>query len=440
MPLTDGKNPKRLKVLVSCYACDPAMGSEPGMGGKWILQMARYHDLWVLTEQNQFAQALAEYLERHCPELKSAVRIIGIPHHRFHFAEKLWESFFYYWTYRSWQLDAYREAQRLFQQIDFDLAHHLNMIGYREPGYLWKLPIPFVWGPIGGHAQIPLRFLGALGTRGAFQYGIRNVLNWLQMRTSRRVKEAMRQATVLLAATREDQVAIRHIHGKDAVLLNEQGTNPIASITEREPFDGQRPLRLVWCGIFVARKALPLALRVLQLAARKIPIELHIVGSGACEAAWKSLAERLGVSAFCCWHGMLPHDQALEVIQRSDVMLFTSLQEGTPAVVVEAIQSGIPVICHDKCGFGTVVTETSGIKIPVKNPRLSCESFAEVIIRLALSPVLLQSLSQGALQRAREITWPKQAEIMLDCYQQAIHAPPDRSQFHAGSGPTKSAH
>lgn len=440
MPLTDGKNPKRLKVLVSCYACDPAMGSEPGMGGKWILQMARYHDLWVLTEQNQFAQALAEYLERHCPELKSAVRIIGIPHHRFHFAEKLWESFFYYWTYRSWQLDAYREAQRLFQQVQFDLAHHLNMIGYREPGYLWKLPIPFVWGPIGGHAQIPWRFLPSLGRKGAYQHGIRNLLNWIQMRSSFRVKLAMQRASQLLAATVDDKTAIRRIHKREAILLNEQAANPRASQTEREPFDGHRPLRVVWCGNFNAGKALPLALRAIQRAAAEISLELHIVGSGSCEEEWKALAESLDVSTLCHWYGRLPHDCAMEIIGRSDVMLFTSLKEGTPAVVVEAIQTGVPVICHDKCGFATVITERSGVKVPVKNPSVSISSFSEAMIRLAKNPGLLTSLSCGAVQRAEEISWSNQARILLECYQQAIHAPPDRSQFHAGSGPTKSAH
>ena len=352
---------RRLKVLVSCYACDPTLGSEPGMGGNWVLQLARHHDLWVLTEENRFAPALAKYLEHHHPELKAAVHIIGVPRRRF--GEKLWQSFFYYWTYRCWQKDAYREAQRLLQQVSFDLAHQLNMIGYREPGYLWKLPIPFLWGPIGGHAQMPWKFLIALGPGGGLQYGVRNVFNWLQMRTSRRAKKAMQQATVLLAATHEDQAAIRSIHGREAVLLNEQGTNPIASTKVVELFGGQRPLRVVWCGIFVARKALPLALRVIQLAAREIPIELHIVGAGACEGAWKSLAERLEITTFCHWHGTLPHDEALEIIRRSNVMLFTSLQEGTPAVVIEAIQSGVPVICHDKCGFGNVVTETSGIKI-----------------------------------------------------------------------------
>ena len=83
MPIADPKERRRLKVLVSCYACDPTRGSEPGMGGNWVLQLARHHDLWVLTEQNQYAPALADYLERHCPELKPAIHIVGIPRRRF---------------------------------------------------------------------------------------------------------------------------------------------------------------------------------------------------------------------------------------------------------------------------------------------------------------------------------------------------------------------
>lgn len=425
MSLTDGKYRERLKIIVSCYACDPAMGSEPGMGGKWILQLARYHDLWVLTEQNRYAPALAAYLEHHCPELKAAIHIIGIP--RYRFGEKLWEPFFYYWTYRRWQRDAYREAQRLLQEIKFDVVHHLNMIGYREPGYLWKLPVPFVWGPIGGHVQVPWRFLPALGRKGACQHGIRNLLNWIQMRSSFRVKLAMQRASQLLAATLDDKAAIRRIHKREALLLNEQAANPRVLQTEREPFDGHRPLRVVWCGNFGAGKALPLALRAIRRAAEEVSLELHIVGSGSCEEEWKTLAESLDVSSLCHWYGRLSHDRAKEIIGRSDVMLFTSLKEGTPAVVVEAIQTGVPVICHDKCGFGTVITERSGVKVPVKNPSVSISSFSEAMIRLAKNPDLLNSLSCGAIQRAEEISWPNQARIMLECYQRASNRSYDRS-------------
>lgn len=420
---------RRLKILVSCYACDPELGSEPGMGGNWVVQLARHHDLWVLTEANRFAPALINYIDRHCPELKSAIHVTGIPRRRF--GESLWQHFFYYWTYRRWQKDALREARALQHQIAFDLVHQLNMIGYREPGYLWQLQLPFIWGPIGGHAQMPWRFLFALGLRGGLQCGIRNVLNWLQMRGSWRVKQAVKQATVLLAATREDQAAIRRLHSREALLLNEQGANPIPTDASRDLYNGQRPLRIVWCGVFVPRKALPLALKVTQLVARETSVELHIVGAGPMERAWKTLAERLGVTALCRWHGMLPRSESLGIIRQSDLLLFTSLQEGTPAVVLEAIQSGVPVICHDLCGFGTIVTEMSGVKIPVEGPERSCRAFADAVVRVAQAPELLHRLSEGALQRANEIAWPNQTKVMLDCYRKAMRLPSFQTKEYA---------
>jgi hypothetical protein len=53
------------------------------MGGNWVVQLAQHHDLWVLTEANRFAPALTRYLDRHCPELKSAIHVVGIPRKRF---------------------------------------------------------------------------------------------------------------------------------------------------------------------------------------------------------------------------------------------------------------------------------------------------------------------------------------------------------------------
>lgn len=422
-------NGRRLNILVSCYACDPELGSEPGMGGNWVLQLARHHDLWVLTEANRFAPALTRYLDRHCPELKSAIHVIGIPRQRF--GENIWQHFFYYWTYRRWQKDALRVARELHSQIEFDLAHQLNMIGYREPGYLWQLGIPFVWGPIGGHAQMPWRFLFTLGLRGGLQCSLRNLLNWVQMRSSLRVKQAAQQAAVLLAATQEDQAAIRCLHGREALLLNEQGATPIASNDSRDLYYGQRPLRIVWCGVFVPRKALPIALEVTRLVAQEVAVELHIVGTGPLEQSWKVSAERLGITSLCRWHGMLPRAKSLAIIRQSDLMLFTSLQEGTPAVVLEAIQSGVPVICHDMCGFGTIVTEMSGVKIPVKGPERSCRAFADAIVRVAKNPSILRRLSEGALKRANEIAWPNQTKVVLDCYTQAMRLAPRETNEYA---------
>src|SRR5438445_7002045 len=54
----------RLKVLISAYACEPGKGSEPEVGWQWALQMARFHDVTVLTRANN-EPAIAEGL-RHC--------------------------------------------------------------------------------------------------------------------------------------------------------------------------------------------------------------------------------------------------------------------------------------------------------------------------------------------------------------------------------------
>src|SRR5438552_9256700 len=46
---------QRLKVLISAYACEPNKGSEPEVGWQWALQMARFHDVMVLTRANNRA-------------------------------------------------------------------------------------------------------------------------------------------------------------------------------------------------------------------------------------------------------------------------------------------------------------------------------------------------------------------------------------------------
>ena len=43
---------RKLKVLMSAYACEPGKGSEPEVGWQWALQMARFHDVTVLTRAN----------------------------------------------------------------------------------------------------------------------------------------------------------------------------------------------------------------------------------------------------------------------------------------------------------------------------------------------------------------------------------------------------
>jgi hypothetical protein len=398
-------------VIVSAYACDPDAGSEPGMGWHWIRNLARHHDLWVLTEENRFAPALERGIRQH-QDLEGKVQIVPVRRQRY--GERVLSQM-YYLSYRQWQRDAFRKAEALHREIGFDLAHQLNMIGYREPGFLWKLEIPFLWGPIGGHAQMLWPFVKEQDGPGRLHYGVRNVLNALQMRSSPRVRRAVRRASVLLAATPEDQAALSAIHHRPSLLVPEVGTNPRSdapSVTRTSP-RAPGPLRLAWCGLCIPRKALPLGLHGLRGALdRGVDARLDVVGDGPCREQWTRLSKELSLGGHCEWHGAQPHDRALALIESADALLFTSVQDATATVVVEALQSGVPVICHDAFGFGGVVDASCGLKVPMRNPDASKEGFAEAIVRLAKSPALVETLSSGALDRARSMAWPiKAAEV-----------------------------
>lgn len=411
------------KILISAYACSPDYGSEPGMGWNWVNRLSEHYDVWVLTDEFYAAQC-RKYLEKNRIS-KPSLHLIGIerPGGRHRIYGYFW---LHYLTQNLWQRKAFKVAHQLHTIEKFDIIHQLNMIGYREPGYLWKLDSskPFVWGPIGGHVQMPTTFFPSFDLKDQIVYGLRNVLNFIQMRCLPRVRKAMQRADVLFAATQEDEKAIAQIHSRSAILLNETGTK---AQMERAPdgkfADHSRTLEIVWAGVFIGCKALPLGLHALAMACRKNPnmrIRLTIVGDGPCNSSWRKLAAELGIADRCVWTGWIPHDQAQARIQTADAMLFTSLKDASSTVVPEALMHGVPVVCHDVCGFGEMVTKRCGIKIPLIDPKTSIKGFAEAMLVLEENRHFTEELAEGALVRARELTWENKLEIMLAEYRRVL--------------------
>ena len=76
---------------------------------------------------------------------------------------------------------------------------------------------------------------------------------------------------------------------------------------------------------------------------REYPIELHVIGVDKSKVN-KSLLTDLNKVYFYSW---ISHQEVQEHFQQCHALLFTSLNEGTPHVVIEALSNGLPVICHD---------------------------------------------------------------------------------------------
>jgi glycosyltransferase involved in cell wall biosynthesis len=179
------------------------------------------------------------------------------------------------------------------------------------------------------------------------------------------------------------------------------------------------PLVLCWSGLFCGIKALPLLLRALA-GLRNHDWILHVIGDGPEKANWMKELHFLNLGDRIVFHGQVTRVQALEIMDMADVLVHSSVKEGTPHVVLEALSSGMPVICHDACGMGVAVDESCGIKVPLVEPEASVAGFRSAIKRMLVQPDLLEGLSRGALARSVELSWSRKIEHYLAAYAETM--------------------
>ncbi len=414
-----------MKALVSAYACNPRKGSEEGVGWNWVRCIAAFADPTVLVAEYHQSD-IEDYLQQHPGELDH-VRFVFVPHRPWHYRPtSLWKKVegsllkpAMNLAYMLWLRDAGKLARQLHRQEPFSLAHQLTYVGFRFPGHLWKLGVPFVWGPIGGLENTPWRFLPVLGVGGAVYYTGRNLINGVQRLFLRSARKAFRQADRVIAATSGIQREIRCWYGVGSRVICEVG--PPEGITRKtQPREAHEPLRLIWSGEHLPGKALPLLLQALSHIENGYAWHLDILGHGPLTDAWRRQAVELGLDDRCTWHGLLPRDEALEAMSRGHLLVITSLKDLTSTVLLEALALGLPVVCPDHCGFSDVVNEECGIKLPVRNPAQLVADMAQAIEALCRDESRRQALAEGAVRRAGEYSWGRKAVEIEEVYRIAM--------------------
>jgi glycosyltransferase involved in cell wall biosynthesis len=409
-------NPRRPKVLLLAYSCMPLRGSEPGIGWNRAKEISKYCDVWVICNEQDCKEPVESYLAEH-PDERTA-NFIYVPRDRVSLALEKFPGLFYL-GYRRWHRLAVKAARRLNSKIGFDISHQTTFIGYREPSDLWKLDIPFVWGPIGGTHSFPGQFLGSLPAVARIYELTRNIVNRFQIRTNRRVRQAAEKAARIFVASRHVQSDFKEISNKKTTVLCDVG---VTSITELIPKSHNETLKIVWSGVLEARKALDLGLEALARIPGSISLELNVLGEGPMRQHWQQLANRLGIQEKVRFHGNLPHAEAMSVVSESDCFLFSSLRDTTGTVLPEALSLGLPVICLDHQGAADCVDDTCGIKVRVSDRQTTIKDLASALMQFAEDRDRLNKMSRAAHQRARSYLWSKQAEVIASAYNEILAA------------------
>jgi glycosyltransferase involved in cell wall biosynthesis len=405
-----------LKVLVSAFAFSPVRGSEFAIGWDYVRAIAAHHQVWVIARGTEKDET-ESYLRQN-PDAMPNTIVHYVPWTDMQFNFPLWEIPFSI-QYRRWQWQAYQLASALDSKIDFDLTHHITATGFREPGFLWKIDKPFIWGPVGGLQYFPLHLREAVPWRTRPFLAAKNVSTYLAMRSSR-VRKAAATAKLVIAGTSEAAQRAEALWGKKAPVLCEVNAPACQPDPPQRRPKGQK-LRIIFSGSFEPRKALNIVLLALErLKNAQFGWELICLGSGPLETRWKALADACGIADRCTFTGKLPRAEAISLMATGHCFVQPSLYDATSSVVAEALSMGLPIVCLDHFGFRDAVDSSCGIRIKTDSFQQIVRDFANSLQILALNEDLRYQLGVGAKRASAHLTWKYKARVLNDLYRAVL--------------------
>jgi glycosyltransferase involved in cell wall biosynthesis len=141
---------------------------------------------------------------------------------------------------------------------------------------------------------------------------------------------------------------------------------------------GNGASRILWPGRLVEQKDPMLTLEVLaRVRERGAEFVLDVVGDGHLKEPARARAKELGVTDVIQWHA--PSQDMARWYRSSDLLLMTSVYEGIPLVIYEALAMGVPVVAPALPGNVEFMDADSGVLI---DPRDDVDRYADAIVSL----------------------------------------------------------
>jgi len=403
-----------LRVLISAYACEPGKGSEPAVGWMWVQQIARFHEVWVITRANNREP------------IESALSIEPLPNVHWIYADlPRWARFWkkkqrgVHLYYYLWQAAVFAVARKWHRKINFELIHHVTLGQYWVPSFLALLPIPFVWGPVGGGESAPPGFWWDFSPRGKRFELMRNLARTLAS-FNPMMRACAKRSRIAIGTTEQTAQRLKKL-GAAHVEVHPQFGMTTSEIQHfaKFPIRSEKTFRLISMGRLIHWKGFHLSLRAFAKFQTDYPdSEYWITSSGAEDERLKTLAKNLGVeNKVVFWGGFRTLQEVYSKLEECDVLVHPALHEAFGNVCLEAMAAGRPVVCLDLGGPALQVTEQTGIKVSARTPEQAVYDLSIAFRRLATDPELRIRLGQGARRRAAiDFAWERKGEWMNRVY------------------------
>lgn len=396
-----------MKILLSAYACEPYKGSEPSVGWNWSRELAKLnHEVWVLTRTNNKKIINHYYSKNPKPE-----KLIFIYYDLPQWA-KWWKKGqtgirFYYLL---WQWFAYIFIKNIHEKENFDCVHHVTFVSIRQPSFMGRLGIPFIFGPVAGGESAPWRLRFSYDIRGIIIDTIRDISNFL-IKIDPLMLATFKQADKIFVTSNQTKKLIPKKYQQKTQIQMAIGLNINDFKSDLSNQNKKtEAFKLLFMGRFLYWKGMDIGIQAFALFLKTVPTaRLTMVGMGREEKKWKKLTEKLGINGQVDWIPWVARDHISDLFARHDIFLFPSLHDSGGMVVLESIAHGLPVICTDIGGPGIIVDDSCGVKISTQGetPNTIIKKIVIELIAYKNNNALKQNLSVGGSVRVETFYWNK---------------------------------
>ena len=286
----------------------------------------------------------------------------------------------HYWTSKEmlrWTLKAYKLAKELTKKNKYDLCH------------CW-----FGWpcGWIGSRLKMP--YIVALRGSDVPGYNIR--LKFLDKIFFKPLSKKIWKKAMVVTTNSEGlkELALKTLNRDIKIIYNGVNINEFRPNCIRKIGD---KIKLVSTGRLIKRKGYEYLIEALK--SFKDDYTLTLVGDGDLEGELKELSKGLNVE----FRGKLNREGVIKELQKADIFVLPSLNEGMSNSVLEAMACGLPVIVTDVGGSKELIKD-NGIIVE----KGSVESLKNVLNKIDIKD--LDEMGKKSRRIAEEMSWGKVAE------------------------------
>lgn len=134
-----------------------------------------------------------------------------------------------------------------------------------------------------------------------------------------------------------------------------------------------------------------------EIASRMPGWTLDIYGSGELEERMKDEIRWSSLSETVTMHGFV--EDVSQVYAETDILLLTSITEGFPMVIIEAMRCGVPVVSTD-CPSGpaeVIETGKTGMLVPLDDD----SAYVDAVCRLMRDTDMRERMGREAMECSR---------------------------------------